>query len=481
ATLNLPSGYAGALGQFFGRLLRENFQGFGTFLILVYCALAALLFTIDGFWTGMTRTVAGGTQLAGGMLSAAAAGVSSAAASAVGAAVGTASSLIKRPSLAGSLAGRATSRARSAAVKPVIANKRTATAAVAEAEMEDDATTDEPDDSPAPAKASAAQKVKPLTFRRHDTESNESAGCYPAVLDDWVLPPLSLLEDVEYSSTVQQETEARKKAKILEQTLRDFKIEAPVVEIETGPVITMFQLQLAPGTKVGQITALSNDIARSMRAPAVRVVATIAGKNTIGIEVPRLDREKVRLRELMNVAGKKAQQMALPLFLGSLYGWHIPAAYNTSLENEWVHLFMHFTMFTAAVLFWWPIVGPPPVRTPLSYPQRIVFLLLAVTPAALLAAVITLSKSVIFEFYLDSPGHFGWSPTEDQRIGGLLMWIPGNFVFLTTMTILFFRWFAEEERKSFRKAASRPRRASAAASSAKPSDSHLEYPDDERK
>ena len=316
ATLNLPSGYAGALGQFFGRLLRENFQGFGTFLILAYCALAALLFTIDGFWTGMTRTVAGGTQLAGGMLSAAAAGVSSAAASAVGAAVGTASSLIKRPSLAGSLAGRATSRARSAAVKPVIANKRTATAAIAEAEMEDDATTDEPDDSPAPAKASAAQKVKPLTFRRHDTESNESAGCYPAVLDDWVLPPLSLLEDVEHSSTVQQETEARKKAKILEQTLRDFKIEAPVGEIETGPVITMFQLQLAPGTKVGQITALSNDIARSMRAPAVRVVATIAGKNTIGIEVPRLDREKVRLRELMNVAGKKAQEMALPLFLG---------------------------------------------------------------------------------------------------------------------------------------------------------------------
>lgn len=173
--------------------------------------------------------------------------------------------------------------------------------------------------------------------------------------------------------------------------------------------------------------------------------------------------------------------VALPLFLGSLYGWHIPAAYNASLENEWVHLFMHFTMFAAAVLFWWPIVGPPPVRTRLSYPQRIVFLLLAVTPAALLAAVITLSKSVIFDFYLDSPGHFGWSPTEDQRIGGLLMWIPGNFVFLTTMTILFFRWFAEEERKSFRKAASRPRRSSAAASSAKPSDSHLEYPDDERK
>ena len=314
AALNLPSGYAGALGQFFGGLLRENFQGFGTFLILAYCALAALLFTIDGFWTGMTRAATGGTQFAGSALSAAATAISSA----VGAAIGTASSFIKRPSLAGSLASRAASRARSAAVKPVMASKRTATETVAEADvdLEDAVATAEPDDSPATGKASAAPKVKPLTFRRHDKESSDTTGCYPAVLDDWVLPPLSLLEDVEYSSTVQQETEARKKAKILEQTLRDFKIEAPVVEIETGPVITMFQLQLAPGTKVSQISALSNDIARSMRAPAVRVVATIAGKNTIGIEVPRLDREKVRLRELMNVAGKKAQQMALPLFLG---------------------------------------------------------------------------------------------------------------------------------------------------------------------
>jgi S-DNA-T family DNA segregation ATPase FtsK/SpoIIIE len=311
---NMPSGFAGALGQYFGGLLRENFQGFGAFLILAYCALAALLFTIDGFWTGMTRAAAGGTQLAGGMLSA----VVSAGAAAGAAAVGSASSLIKRPSLAGSLAGRVTSRAKSAAVEPVIANKRSATTAVAAPAIQekDEPAADEPDESPATARTAAALKVKPLTFRRHDKEANESAGCYPAALDDWVLPPLSLLEDVEYSSTVQQEADARKKAKTLEQALRDFKIEAPVVEIETGPVITMFQLQLAPGTKVSQITALSNDIARSMRAPAVRVVATIAGKNTIGIEVPRLDRERVRLRELMNVSGKSAQQMALPLFLG---------------------------------------------------------------------------------------------------------------------------------------------------------------------
>jgi cytochrome c oxidase assembly factor CtaG len=142
--------------------------------------------------------------------------------------------------------------------------------------------------------------------------------------------------------------------------------------------------------------------------------------------------------------------ISLPLFIGTLYAWHIPAAYNGSLENEWVHLFMHFTMFTTAILFWWPIVGPPPIRTQLNYPQRIVYLLLAVTPTALMAAIITLSKGVLYTFYIGSPGHFGWNPVEDQSTGGLLMWIPGNLVYLVTMTVLFFKWFGEEERKSRR-------------------------------
>ncbi|HIF71176.1 MAG TPA: cytochrome c oxidase assembly protein [Dehalococcoidia bacterium] len=140
--------------------------------------------------------------------------------------------------------------------------------------------------------------------------------------------------------------------------------------------------------------------------------------------------------------------VALPLFIGTLYAWHIPAAYNGSLENEWLHLFMHFTMFTTAVFFWWPIVGPPPIRTQLNHPRRIIYLLLAVTPTALMAAIITLSNSVIYDFYLDSPGHFGWNPVEDQSTGGLIMWIPGNFVYLATLTVLFFQWFSHEERKS---------------------------------
>jgi len=139
---------------------------------------------------------------------------------------------------------------------------------------------------------------------------------YPAELDEWEFPSLELLHEPEYSFNAQQESIVREKAKLLEQALQEYRIEAKVVEIDTGPVITMFELQVAPGVKVSQINSLANDIARSLRAPSVRVVAPIPGKTTIGIEVPNTDKEKVRLKELMTVAGPQAHKMALPLFLG---------------------------------------------------------------------------------------------------------------------------------------------------------------------
>jgi len=139
---------------------------------------------------------------------------------------------------------------------------------------------------------------------------------YPTELSEWQLPPVSLLADPEYLFSSQHETVVREKAKILEQTLQDYRIEANVVEIDTGPVITMYELKVAPGVKVSQIMSLSNDLARTMRAPNVRVVAPIPGKNTIGIEVPNLDKEIVRIKELMTVSGTLARKMSLPLYLG---------------------------------------------------------------------------------------------------------------------------------------------------------------------
>ena len=78
----------------------------------------------------------------------------------------------------------------------------------------------------------------------------------------------------------------------------------------------MFELELAAGVKVSQIRTLDNDIARALSAGAVRVVAPLAGKHTIGIEVPNSEKEKVRIKDLIQLAGSKPTKMNIPLYLG---------------------------------------------------------------------------------------------------------------------------------------------------------------------
>ena len=138
----------------------------------------------------------------------------------------------------------------------------------------------------------------------------------PKELGEYHLPAWDVLADAEYGYVESQEQFVREKAAILEQALREFSIDAHVVEIDTGPVITMYELALAPGVKVSAISALSNDIQRALKAETVRIVAPIPGKSTVGIEVPNEQKEKVRLKELMQLAPEAMAKMAMPLFLG---------------------------------------------------------------------------------------------------------------------------------------------------------------------
>ncbi len=138
----------------------------------------------------------------------------------------------------------------------------------------------------------------------------------PKELGEYHLPQWEALADAEHGYVESQEKFVREKAAILEQALKEFDIDAHVVEIDTGPVITMYEISLAPGIKVSQITALSNDIMRSLRAESVRIVAPVPGKNTVGIEVPNEQKEKVRLKELMQLAPEATRKMSIPLYLG---------------------------------------------------------------------------------------------------------------------------------------------------------------------
>jgi DNA segregation ATPase FtsK/SpoIIIE, S-DNA-T family len=133
---------------------------------------------------------------------------------------------------------------------------------------------------------------------------------------EYELPSIDLLVPGDDICFEAQEKEIRRKAKILEQTFADFGFQVKVVEIETGPVIAQYEVQLEAGLRLSKITGLADDLAIALRVPSVRIVAPIPGKNTVGIEVPNNERQVVRLREVLEESNPKTSKMRIPLFLG---------------------------------------------------------------------------------------------------------------------------------------------------------------------
>ena len=160
------------------------------------------------------------------------------------------------------------------------------------------------------APSSAPIKLQPVTARK-PVKPYE-----PPTYDDYTLPGIELLDEPQYTFAAVQEKVVKAKAIALEGLLNEFDISARVVAAETGPVVTMFELQLAAGVKVSQISSLANDIARALGVGAVRVVAPLPGRHTIGVEVPNSEKERVRMKDMLRLAGNKPNGMAIPLYLG---------------------------------------------------------------------------------------------------------------------------------------------------------------------
>ena len=176
----------------------------------------------------------------------------------------------------------------------------------------------EPSPSPAVAAAESAidETISEPKKKTKPKPASKPEPYIPRTYEDYQFPPLDLLREPEPNFTAVQEKMVEHKAHALEELLDEFGIEAEVVNAEPGPAITMYELQLAPGVKVNQISTLANDIARALGSGTVRVVAPLAGKNTIGIEVPNTQREIVRIRDLILKGGSKISKMQIPLFLG---------------------------------------------------------------------------------------------------------------------------------------------------------------------
>jgi S-DNA-T family DNA segregation ATPase FtsK/SpoIIIE len=133
---------------------------------------------------------------------------------------------------------------------------------------------------------------------------------------DYQLPALSLLEDAQPFSYDQHDQQLRDRAALLEKTFTDFGLNVRVVGINTGPVITQFEVALETGLRIQKVTRLADEVALNLKAASVRMVAPIPGKSTVGVEIPNELRADVRLKEVTLASGKKAARSKIPLFLG---------------------------------------------------------------------------------------------------------------------------------------------------------------------
>ncbi|MBM4097818.1 MAG: DNA translocase FtsK [Planctomycetes bacterium] len=129
-------------------------------------------------------------------------------------------------------------------------------------------------------------------------------------------PAVSILDEPEPFAVHRHEDLLRQRAGELEQAFRDYGINVRVVGINTGPVITQFELALETGLRLNKVTRLGDDIALNLRVPSVRMVAPIPGKNTVGVEIPNELRATVRLKEVMAAGAPRLPAMKIPLFLG---------------------------------------------------------------------------------------------------------------------------------------------------------------------
>jgi DNA segregation ATPase FtsK/SpoIIIE-like protein len=164
----------------------------------------------------------------------------------------------------------------------------------------------------APAAPAPAVAQGPKKFRISGLKVEK-----PRQEGEYEFPGHDLLERPKPRNVRQLEQAIQSNAEVLQRTLAEFRIEGQVVAYQQGPVVTMLEVALAPGTKVTKIHSLADDIAMALKAEAVRIVAPIPGKSTVGVEIPNPVRDDVRMLSLLEAPEFRASKAAIPMLLGA--------------------------------------------------------------------------------------------------------------------------------------------------------------------
>jgi putative membrane protein len=137
--------------------------------------------------------------------------------------------------------------------------------------------------------------------------------------------------------------------------------------------------------------------------------------------------------------------IAATLFLATLAAWHVPPLFDRIIAYRPIHVAGHLALMTTGVMVWWPVLSPHRAHR-LSYGMQMVYLFLLGLVMKLVGALITLSTEVLFTVYPPENRPFGLTPLSDQRWGGLIMWVLMGVTAWIVMSIIFFKWYAEETR-----------------------------------
>ena len=137
--------------------------------------------------------------------------------------------------------------------------------------------------------------------------------------------------------------------------------------------------------------------------------------------------------------------VAAAVFAVTIAVWHLAPYYDLMMRNHDVHIATHLMFMVTATLLWWPVISPIPELPRLGYGLGMLYLFLVGIPMQLVAAMITLTDSVLYPWYAAAPRTWNLSPLEDQQLGGLLMWVPGNLWMFLAIGVLFFVWARESK------------------------------------
>ena len=161
--------------------------------------------------------------------------------------------------------------------------------------------------------------------------------------------------------------------------------------------------------------------------------------------------------------GRIARLLTLPLVAFALnnvifLAWHFPGPYDLMMRDHGVHVTMHLMIMVTGTIMWWPVMSPLPELPRIAPVLQMVYLFLVGIPMMISAALITFSQTELYTWYVEAPRVIpALSALEDQRLGGVIMWVPGGLTLWLAITAVYFRWTQRERRDDETVALRQPR------------------------